>query len=235
MLLDDRQLSFSRAGTTTVIPLAAIRDLSIGHYPRVMNPAGIDFISVTYDAGDQTRRLFFSPFESWFGLPSGFNRFVGEWFNAIGVAVAAATGRAPDNTPANQLGTPSSSLALAAILFSPLLVAVMSLVSVGFAMTWGLAWTAVLICLVGVGGLVQGVLLMRKRELSDGGRLVLLVGGLCLFTGVLLYAFLKTVREAPPAQASQPRFMIPPLREPRLERPAPSEIPGERSDSGIKD
>ena len=33
MVLDDRHLSFARAGTTTVIPLAAIRDLSIGHLP----------------------------------------------------------------------------------------------------------------------------------------------------------------------------------------------------------
>ena len=75
MLLDNRQLSFARAGTTTVIPLAAIRDLSIGHFPRVMNPVGrIDFISVTYEEGGQTKRLFFSPIESLFGLLSQFNR-----------------------------------------------------------------------------------------------------------------------------------------------------------------
>ena len=67
MVLDDRHLSFARAGTTTVIPLAAIRDLSIGTYPRVMSPAGLDFISVTYEEGGQTKRLFFSPIEGWFG------------------------------------------------------------------------------------------------------------------------------------------------------------------------
>jgi serine/threonine protein kinase len=120
LLLDSRQLSFVRAGTATVIPLAAIRDLSIGHYPRVMNPAGLDFISVSYNQGGQTRRLFFSPRQSLFGLPSHFNEFVAEWFSAIRAAVKTATGREPGNTPANQLGTPSSSLALTAVLLLPL-------------------------------------------------------------------------------------------------------------------
>ena len=112
MFLDDRQLAFAQAGTNTVIPLAGIRDLSIGHYPRVMNPAGLDFISVTYDEGGQTKRLFFSPSLGLFGLPSRFNQFVAEWFNILRTASAAATGRAPGNTPADQLGTPSSSWAL---------------------------------------------------------------------------------------------------------------------------
>ena len=37
-----------------------------------MHPAGLDFISVIYDEGGQNKRLFFSPYESWFGLPSTF-------------------------------------------------------------------------------------------------------------------------------------------------------------------
>ena len=119
LLLDERQLTVSRAGVFTVIPLAAIRDLSIGHYGRVMHPAGLDFISVTYDADGQTQRLYFSPYESWFGLPSSFNRIVAEWFNAIRAAVLAATGREPGNTPANQLGVPSASKALYALLLAP--------------------------------------------------------------------------------------------------------------------
>jgi predicted Ser/Thr protein kinase len=94
MLLDDRYLSFARALTTTVIPLAAIRDLSIGHYPRVMHPLGLDFISVTYEEDGQTKRLLFTPFEGWFGLRSHVNGFVAECFNALRAAIAAATGRA---------------------------------------------------------------------------------------------------------------------------------------------
>lgn len=120
IVLDGRHLSFSRAGTTTVIPLAAIRDLSIGTYPRVMSPAGLDFISVTYEGGGQTMRLFFSPVEGWFGPPFHFNRFVADWFNAIRAAIVATTGRAPGNTPANQLGTPSSSWAVILVLLLPL-------------------------------------------------------------------------------------------------------------------
>jgi len=119
MLLEDRQLTFARGGTTTVIPLAAIRDLSIGHYPRTMHPAGLDFISVTYDEGDQNKRLFFSPYESWFGLPSHFNQFIAEWFNAIRAAVVAATGREPGTTPAEQLGVPSGSKVIYALLLAP--------------------------------------------------------------------------------------------------------------------
>ena len=92
MLLDDGQLSFTHAGTTTVIPLPAIHDLSIGRYPRLVNPVGLEFISVTYDEGGQTKRLFFSPFEGLFGFPSNFNRFVEEWYHAIRVAIVAATG-----------------------------------------------------------------------------------------------------------------------------------------------
>lgn len=125
MVLDDRHLSFGRAGTTTVIPLAAIRDLSIGHYPRVMHPLGLDFISITYENGGQTRRLFFSPMEGWFGLRSHFNRFVAEWFKALRAAIATATGRAPGNTPADQLGTPSSSPAAVLALLLPLVAGVL--------------------------------------------------------------------------------------------------------------
>ena len=116
LILDDRQLTVSRAGAFTVIPLAAIRDLSIGRYPRTMHPMGLDFISVTYDEEGRTQRLFLSPYESWIGLPSNFNRIVAEWFAAMRAAVVAATGCEPGNTPAEQLGVPSGSKAIYASL-----------------------------------------------------------------------------------------------------------------------
>ena len=121
LILDDRQLTHSRDGADTVIPLAAIRDLSIGHYPRSMNPAGLDLLSVTYEEGGQRKQVLLSPMEGWFGFPSTFNARVAEWFTAIRAAVTAATGRAPATTPAEQLGVPGSSKLLLAVACVPIL------------------------------------------------------------------------------------------------------------------
>jgi hypothetical protein len=70
LILDDRQITHSRGG---IIPLASIRDLSIGRYPRTMAPAGIDVLSVTYEEGGQRKQVLLSPMEGWFGFPSTFN------------------------------------------------------------------------------------------------------------------------------------------------------------------
>jgi tRNA A-37 threonylcarbamoyl transferase component Bud32 len=121
LILDERQLTFTRAGNTTVVPLSAIRDLSIGRYPGIMNPAGINFISVTWGNGAETKRLFFLPNEGLFGWPSQVNQFVEEWFEAMRAATIAATGRAPATTPAGELGVPTRSIAMLAI-FAALIV-----------------------------------------------------------------------------------------------------------------
>ncbi|NLE36631.1 MAG: tetratricopeptide repeat protein, partial [Pirellulaceae bacterium] len=125
LILDERQLTLSDNLTSTVIPLAAIRDLSIGHYPVVMNPAGVDFISVTYDEKGQSRRLFIGPYKGFFGWRAEVNRLVSDWFRAIHDAATAATGRTPNSTPAYQLDVPGSHwglvLAFAAVVLLPLL------------------------------------------------------------------------------------------------------------------
>jgi len=112
IVLDDSQLSFSRGGTTSVIPLTAIRDLSIGHFPRTATgPVRTDLISLTHDEGGQTKRLFFHTVfnpAAFFVMPSRRNQCVAEWFNAIRAAATIATGRTPDNTPADRLGVPPS-------------------------------------------------------------------------------------------------------------------------------
>ncbi len=99
LILDDRQLTHSRAGTNTVIPLAAIRDLSIGRYPRSVNPAGIDLLSVTYEEDGQRKQLLLSPMEGWFDLPSTWNARVADWFTAIREAVIDLTGCPPASSP----------------------------------------------------------------------------------------------------------------------------------------
>ncbi|EDY22419.1 serine/threonine protein kinase [Chthoniobacter flavus Ellin428] len=111
--LDEQQLSFALARTPTSIPLAAIGDLSIGHFPRMMNPAGINYISVSYEEGGETRRVLLTPNEGLIDSPGHVNRLGAEWFAAIRDAVTATTGKAPATTPAEQLGLPSSPAALA--------------------------------------------------------------------------------------------------------------------------
>ncbi len=120
LILDDRQLTHTRAGVTTIIPLAAIRDVSIGQYPRSMNPVGIGLLSIAYDEGGQRKQVLLSPMEGFFGLPSTWNARVSEWHAAIYQAVAA-TGRAPTSTRAEQLGIPSSSKWAVLMLLAPML------------------------------------------------------------------------------------------------------------------
>ena len=128
-----------------------------------MHPVGLDFISVTYDEDGQTKRLFFSPYESWFGLPSTFNRIVAEWFAAIRAAVVDATGREPGNTPADQLGVPPGSKALFALLLLPLI----------------------------LGGTL--VLAVLRSDTGDAAIRPFLGGALAIILGVLGFGFLALV------------------------------------------
>jgi tRNA A-37 threonylcarbamoyl transferase component Bud32 len=110
LMIDDRHLTHSIDGTNTVIPLAAVRDLSVGKFPRTVNPLGLDLISVTYEEGGQRKRLLLSPMKGWLGFPRTYNANVAEWFTAIRQAVTAASGTAPTRTPPDQLGLPGSNL-----------------------------------------------------------------------------------------------------------------------------
>jgi serine/threonine protein kinase len=121
LILDDRQLTYSRAGVNSVIPLTAIHDVSLGQYPRTMSPISCDLISLTYEEGGQRKQVLISPMEGWIGLPSSRNAFTAEWCAAIRDAVTAATGHAPASTPADKLGVqPSSPGMLAFRLAGPL-------------------------------------------------------------------------------------------------------------------
>jgi hypothetical protein len=124
LVLDDRQLTHTAppalVSAVTVIPLAAIRDVSIGKYPRSMNPLGIDLLSVTYEAGGQRKQVLLSPMEGWFAMPRTWDARVAEWATAIREAATAATGRAPTTTPSEQLGVPGSHIALLTMFLMPL-------------------------------------------------------------------------------------------------------------------
>lgn len=122
LVLDDYQLTITQASNIYEIPLNSILDLSIGRYPALVNPAGINFISVTYEIDGQRSQLLFSPHESLFGLPSDFNSGVQHWYEAIRSATKNATGKAPSITPAHKLGTGGSSRWALALLIVPVLI-----------------------------------------------------------------------------------------------------------------
>ncbi len=103
LVLDETRLTLSRPGEQVTIPLEAIRDLSIGDYPRSMNPAGLNLISVTFSEGESTRRIIFAPTEGIFGLPKTWRDRVAEWHAAIREAVRSRTGKLPAQTPREQL------------------------------------------------------------------------------------------------------------------------------------
>ena len=131
LVLDDLQLTFSGFGSRIVIPLASIRGLSVGRFPRVMNPAGLNYIVVVYAEAGQNKRVILSPYEGLFAFPSRFNQLVADWDAAIRGAITSATGHAPASMPADALGTPSSSIGIVA-LFVGLLAIPAFLVSGGF-------------------------------------------------------------------------------------------------------
>ncbi len=124
LILDDRQLTHTApaalVGAITVIPLAAIRDVSIGKYPLSMNPLGIDLLSVTYEEGGRSRQVLLSPMKGWFATPGTWDALVAEWATALREAVVAATGRPPASTPSEKLGVPGSHFALLTMLLMPL-------------------------------------------------------------------------------------------------------------------
>ncbi len=132
LLLDGSHLIITQGPTNTVIPLVAIQDLSVGRYPALVNPVGLDFISVTYLVTGQSQQLFFTPYESLFGFPSRFNQVTADWFAAIREATIAATGRAPARTTARDLKVPASSrwvlvpILIQVAIMAALLVAMMS-------------------------------------------------------------------------------------------------------------
>lgn len=122
LLLDDQRLTHSRDGVNTVIPLAAIRDLSPGKLPRSVNPAGLNLISVIYDEDGQQKQLLLSPWKNVFGFPHVYNQRVDEWLAAIRDAVTAATGSEPACSPPKQLNLPGTNPALMLMVFAPILI-----------------------------------------------------------------------------------------------------------------
>ncbi len=82
----------------------AIRDVSLGQYPRTMNAAGVSMVSVSYEQGGERKQVLLSPMEGLFAFPSTWNALAADWHAAIRAAVKAATGAEPATTPGDRLG-----------------------------------------------------------------------------------------------------------------------------------
>ena len=108
LVLDDRQLSVTRGAKAYGMPLGSIRALGIGRYPAMVNPMGLDFISVAYEVEGRLETLYFSPHCGVFATPQQFNSAVAGWFEAIRSAVETATGRALERSTVTDIGAPIS-------------------------------------------------------------------------------------------------------------------------------
>ncbi len=125
LILDELRLTHVLNGTPCVIPLETIRDVSIGQYPRAMNPVGLDVLSVTHEVDGQLRQRFIAPMEGWFSWPADRSARIAEWQLAIRNAVARRTGREPGFTPRALIQVPPSHPALAAALIAAFLLPIL--------------------------------------------------------------------------------------------------------------
>ncbi|MBK8037200.1 MAG: serine/threonine protein kinase [Verrucomicrobiaceae bacterium] len=101
LVLTQDQLAFTdtQSGAPITIPLAAVRDVSLGTYPWLAKPAPLHYVSVTWEEGGLTCCRYFTPNRGWFMPVWETNPIVLEWHQALRDAVTAATGKAPDETP----------------------------------------------------------------------------------------------------------------------------------------
>jgi serine/threonine protein kinase len=100
-VLDESRLTIHhrrmlRPSRVTAIPLAAICDVGIGHYPAVVNLIGLDYVLVAYKEGGQTRQVIFTPAGGPWQSIAGLNRDVAEWCEVLR---AAREGRLPRVSP----------------------------------------------------------------------------------------------------------------------------------------
>ena len=125
LTLGSQQLTINQGRRLYEIPLRSICDLSLGRYPMLVNPAGLNFIRVTYELDGVTNCVIFSPSQGLFSLPSHFNDNVKEWFETLQATTKAATGSLPDRTAPHEIQLAKSSrwagLALVPVFAVPVL------------------------------------------------------------------------------------------------------------------
>jgi serine/threonine protein kinase len=191
LVLDERRLTLSHGNDHTIIPLTAIRDVGIGQYPRSMNPACLDLVSVGYEENGEVRRILISPMDGWFAWPSTWNARVAEWHDAIRGAVQAATGQVPAALPREIFSGSFKLTGLFVLLLAPLIGVTVAALWRGGPWNWTSLAPMLFVGLAGCLGPwfighwmqrrhVQGQDLKRWRAGAAG----------FIFAGVLLLAFL---------------------------------------------
>lgn len=102
-VLDDERFTYLKDGRNVVIPLASIREVSVGAMPRSMNPAGLDLLKVRFGDRGAEQTVLLMPAEGWFAWPSTWNGRVAEWAMILRNSVARVTGREPAESPREEL------------------------------------------------------------------------------------------------------------------------------------
>jgi len=119
LVLDAWRLIHQSGGRETVIPLATVEDVSLGHLPRAMHPFGLKAICISYREGDALKRLLIAPWEKVFDAPWRYNERVEAWYQTIRDSVTRCTGKEAGTTPEDQLGLPSSNPATIGLMILP--------------------------------------------------------------------------------------------------------------------
>ncbi len=128
--LDAHTLTFVGDGESVTIPLRAIRELGIGHYPALAKPVRLDFLSIVWEENGALRTRLFTPHLSAFSAAWTTNSVVAEWAEAVRTGARGVQGRDIPFTPSCALGTrvPSWSY-LAFAMFIPVLIAAAFLIA----------------------------------------------------------------------------------------------------------
>jgi serine/threonine protein kinase len=109
-LTGDR-LSFRGGSSSVEIPLRAISGISLGEYPRLTKPTGLNHVAVRFrrEAGAKEEVLLFTPFKSAWNATWTTNAVVDEWHRLLVEAWTRLHGRPPAEVPPGEgTAAPSS-------------------------------------------------------------------------------------------------------------------------------